>query len=192
MVPLLSVRPCRANPVLMAASYWGASWCFSSRWRKHRMVVSPGTRAASSRPAKRRYKAVRAVLPMAGSLRFPPQLQAVDAQHGVNRKWRAATQGLICAFGQWRNESHQSCPVHDLIHLVREDLLAGFLGQWASAQVPLIHCVIALDAGSAEGQARKDLQTDFTRLARGAPFFGHSYRIAISRDFAHVLMHAYA
>ncbi|WP_370220952.1 hypothetical protein [Acidovorax sp. ST3] len=31
MVPVLSIRPRRARPVLMAARTWGASWYFSSR-----------------------------------------------------------------------------------------------------------------------------------------------------------------
>ena len=71
MVPVLSIRPCWASPALMAASTCGASWCFSSRWRKRRMVVSSGMRAAPSRPAKRRYSGRScSSSSMAGSLRF--------------------------------------------------------------------------------------------------------------------------
>ena len=76
----------------------------------------------------------------------PPQLQAVDAQHGLDGERGAATQGLVCAAGKRGNEGHQYRPGHDLVHLVEEDFLAGLLGQWVQAQGELIHVRIVLDA----------------------------------------------
>lgn len=62
-VPVRSIRPCSARWALMVASTCDARACRSKRWRKRRIVVSSGMRAAPSSPAKRRYTAgARAVL----------------------------------------------------------------------------------------------------------------------------------
>lgn len=52
-------------------------------------------------------------------------LQQVDAQHGLERKGRAAHAALGCMAAQ---QAQQRCPRDDRIHLVKELALAGALG----------------------------------------------------------------
>ena len=69
----------------------------------------------------------------------PPQLHAVDAQHGLNRKRRTSAQRLMGASRIRLNQCHQGCPGNDLVHLFEEDLFAGLLGQRVKAERDLIH-----------------------------------------------------
>lgn len=89
----------------------------------------------------------------------PPQLQAVDAQHGLDGERWAATQGLVRAPSERGNEGHQSCPGHHLVHRIEKDLFAGLLGQWVQAQGVLIHGAIVLDAWRWGGSDGEVLQT---------------------------------
>mmetsp|Transcript_39182 Transcript_39182/g.92016 ORF Transcript_39182/g.92016 Transcript_39182/m.92016 type:complete len:247 (-) Transcript_39182:3189-3929(-) len=58
----------------------------------------------------------------------PPQLQAVDAQHGLDGERRPAAQRLMRTSGMRLDQRHQRGPGHHLVHLVEEDFLAGLLG----------------------------------------------------------------
>ena len=69
----------------------------------------------------------------------PPQLKAVDAQHGLDGKWWSPAQRLVRAARMRLNQGDKRRPRHDLIHLVEEDLLAGLLGQRVQAKRHLIH-----------------------------------------------------
>ena len=89
----------------------------------------------------------------------PPQLQAVDAQHGLDGEWRAATQILVRTSGKGSDEGYQRCPGNDLVHLIEEDILAGLLGQRIQAQGVLTHGAIVLDAWRCERSAWEVLQT---------------------------------
>jgi transposase-like protein len=69
----------------------------------------------------------------------PPQLQAVDAQHGLDGKRRAASERLVCSACIRFDQSHQLAPGRDLVHFFKEDFLARLLGQRIKAEVELVH-----------------------------------------------------
>lgn len=69
----------------------------------------------------------------------PPQLQAVNAHHGLHRKRRAITQRLVRATGMRREQRHQLLPSHHLVHLLKENLLAGLLVQRVKGDCDLVH-----------------------------------------------------
>jgi len=59
------------QPGIDVGQHLRASWCFSSRWRMRRMVLSSDTRAAPSRPIKQRCKGQTCrSSSIAGSIRF--------------------------------------------------------------------------------------------------------------------------
>lgn len=91
----------------------------------------------------------------------PPQLQAVDAQHCLDRKRRASAQRLMRAARVRLNERHQRAPRHDLAHLFEEDLLAGLLGQGVKAKRDLIH---VRDRRSSSGSAPAGMTRGFADL----------------------------
>jgi len=69
----------------------------------------------------------------------PPQLQAVDAQHGLDGERRSTAQRLVGASSVWLDQRDQLRPRHNLVHLIEEDFLAGLLGQRVQAKRHLIH-----------------------------------------------------
>ncbi|MPM63266.1 hypothetical protein SDC9_110146 [bioreactor metagenome] len=69
----------------------------------------------------------------------PPQLQAVDAQHGLDGERRSTAQRLMRTPRVRLDQCHQRGPGHHLVHLVEEDFLAGLLGQRVKAKRDLIH-----------------------------------------------------
>jgi hypothetical protein len=69
----------------------------------------------------------------------PPELQAVDAQHGLDGERRPTAQRLVRTSGMEPDHVYQRGPGHDLVHLFEEDLLASLLGQRLQAERHLIH-----------------------------------------------------
>lgn len=59
----------------------------------------------------------------------PPELRAVDAQHGLNGERRVISDRLVRNAGVGLDEGDQRGAEHDLVHLGEEDFPAGLLGQ---------------------------------------------------------------
>src|SRR5450830_67898 len=69
----------------------------------------------------------------------PPQLQAMNAQHGLHCKRRASAQSLVRAARVRLNQRYKRRPGHHLVHLIEEDFFAGLLGQRIKAERDLFH-----------------------------------------------------
>jgi len=106
------------------------------------MVLSSGRRAAPSRPTKRRYKCRSCSSFHRRIAQVPPQLQAVDAQHGLHCKRRAPTQRLMRTAGVRLDECDQGLPRHHLVHLFKKDFLARLLVEGVQPQRDLVHAPI--------------------------------------------------
>jgi hypothetical protein len=79
----------------------------------------------------------------------------MDAQHRLDREWRAATQRLMRAASVRPDQRHQISPGHHLVHLVEEDFLAGLLGQRVEAKSQLGHGLnVSAPSGAAPVQSR--------------------------------------